>query len=49
MLERIGFTWKQHIDPFDGGPHYWADTDKITTPVQTGTNSITFQMQMILY
>ncbi len=30
MLEKIGFRWKQHIDPFDGGPHYWADTDKIT-------------------
>jgi arginine N-succinyltransferase len=30
MLEKIGFSWKEHIDPFDGGPHYWADTDKIT-------------------
>lgn len=30
MLERIGFRWREHIDPFDGGPHYWADTDKIT-------------------
>jgi arginine N-succinyltransferase len=30
MLERIGFKWKEHIDPFDGGPHYWAETDKIT-------------------
>lgn len=30
MLEKIGFTWRHHIDPFDGGPHYWADTDKIT-------------------
>ncbi len=30
MLEKIGFRWKQHIDPFDGGPHYWAETDKIT-------------------
>lgn len=29
MLEAIGFCWKQHIDPFDGGPHYWAETDKI--------------------
>jgi arginine N-succinyltransferase len=29
MLERIGFRWKEHIDPFDGGPHYWAETDKI--------------------
>ncbi|MFM8314774.1 MAG: arginine N-succinyltransferase [Deltaproteobacteria bacterium] len=30
MLEKIGFRWKGHIDPFDGGPHYWADTDKIS-------------------
>ncbi|MBY0369677.1 arginine N-succinyltransferase [bacterium] len=30
MLEKIGFRWKQHIDPFDGGPHYWAETDKIS-------------------
>lgn len=29
MLERIGFTWNEHIDPFDGGPHYWAETDKL--------------------
>lgn len=30
MLERIGFTWREHIDPFDGGPHYMAETDKVT-------------------
>lgn len=30
MLEKIGFKWREHIDPFDGGPHYWADTDKIS-------------------
>jgi len=30
LLERIGFHWREHIDPFDGGPHYWAETDKIT-------------------
>jgi arginine N-succinyltransferase len=35
MLERIGFQWKQHIDPFDGGPHYWADTDKVTVVKDT--------------
>ena len=22
MLERIGFKYVNHIDPFDGGPHY---------------------------
>jgi arginine N-succinyltransferase len=25
MLERIGFKYSNHIDPFDGGPHYEAD------------------------
>ena len=29
MLEKIGFEWKDHIDPFDGGPHYWAPTKSI--------------------
>ena len=29
MLEKIGFSWRDHIDPFDGGPHYAAETDKI--------------------
>ena len=30
MLEKIGFWWREHIDPFDGGPHYMGETDKIT-------------------
>jgi len=30
MLERIGFEYVDHIDPFDGGPHFEADTDDIT-------------------
>jgi arginine N-succinyltransferase len=25
MLERIGFRYQNHIDPFDGGPHYEAE------------------------
>src|SRR5207237_403615 len=40
MLERIGFRWKEHIDPFDGGPHYWAETDKITVIRATKKMSI---------
>ncbi len=35
MLEQIGFRWRQHIDPFDGGPHYLAETDKITLVRET--------------
>lgn len=30
MLERIGFKYVSHIDPFDGGPHYEADVKEIT-------------------
>lgn len=29
MLERIGFKYRKMIDPFDGGPHFWANADKI--------------------
>ncbi len=40
MLERIGFSWNEHIDPFDGGPHYWAETDKITVVHDTQKYSV---------
>ena len=30
MLERIGFRYSNHIDPFDGGPHYEADLGEVT-------------------
>lgn len=30
LLRRIGFTYAERIDPFDGGPHFVAPTDKIT-------------------
>jgi arginine N-succinyltransferase len=30
MLRRIGFTYADQIDPFDGGPHFLARTDEIT-------------------
>ena len=30
MLERVGFKYVNHIDPFDGGPHYEADVKDIT-------------------
>ena len=29
MLESIGFTYRNMIDPFDGGPHYWAKTASV--------------------
>jgi arginine N-succinyltransferase len=30
MLESIGFKYSERIDPFDGGPHFEANTDDIT-------------------
>lgn len=29
MLKKIGFEYKNQIDPFDGGPHLWANVDEI--------------------
>jgi arginine N-succinyltransferase len=29
MLKKIGFEYKNQIDPFDGGPHLWADVEKL--------------------
>lgn len=30
MLESIGFEYRRFVDPFDGGPHIEAETDKVT-------------------
>lgn len=30
MLRRIGFRYAERVDPFDGGPHFVAQTDEIT-------------------
>lgn len=29
MLKKIGFEYKSQVDPFDGGPHLWANVDDI--------------------
>lgn len=29
MLKKIGFTYRNQVDPFDGGPHLWASVDDI--------------------
>lgn len=30
MLRRVGFRYARRVDPFDGGPHFLAETDAIT-------------------
>jgi arginine N-succinyltransferase len=39
MLVRAGFRYAQRIDPFDGGPHFHAQTDEVT-PVKTSRRLI---------
>jgi arginine N-succinyltransferase len=29
MLKKIGFEYRNQVDPFDGGPHLWANMDDI--------------------
>ncbi len=33
MLEQIGFRYLHQIDPFDGGPHYGAERDRVKMEV----------------
>jgi arginine N-succinyltransferase len=30
MLRRVGFRYAERIDPFDGGPHFVANTDEVS-------------------
>lgn len=30
MLRRIGFRYAERVDPFDGGPHFTAQTDEVS-------------------
>lgn len=30
MLRRVGFRYANRVDPFDGGPHFIAETDEVT-------------------
>lgn len=35
MLKRIGFRYAERVDPFDGGPHFTAQTDEVSLVVRT--------------
>lgn len=36
LLKKIGFQYKNQVDPFDGGPHLWAGTDEVLPIKRTG-------------
>lgn len=44
MLKKIGFQYKDQVDPFDGGPHLWANVDEIL-PVKK-ISHLTFDAQL---
>jgi arginine N-succinyltransferase len=33
MLKKIGFQYRNQVDPFDGGPHLWSNVEELI-PVQ---------------
>jgi arginine N-succinyltransferase len=39
MLKKIGFVYKNQVDPFDGGPHLWANVDEILPVKKLATYS----------
>jgi len=39
MLSRVGFRYAERVDPFDGGPHFIADTDAVTMITQAAQYS----------
>jgi arginine N-succinyltransferase len=40
MLEKLGFAYRDHVDPFDGGPHLEAKTDDLLPVRETITASL---------
>ncbi len=43
MLKKIGFKYKNQVDPFDGGPHLWANVDELLPVKKLG--QYTYQVQ----
>ncbi len=42
MLEGIGFKYVDRVDPFDGGPHFEADTSAVQPVKETHAHDVTF-------
>jgi arginine N-succinyltransferase len=40
MLRRIGFTYADRVDPFDGGPHFTANADEVSLVRNARTGTI---------
>jgi arginine/ornithine succinyltransferase subunit-like protein len=40
MLKKIGFEYKNQVDPFDGGPHLWANVDDILPVRKLGSHAL---------
>jgi arginine N-succinyltransferase len=40
LLKRIGFRYANRVDPFDGGPHFIAQTDEITLVERTAASPV---------
>jgi len=38
MLRRVGFKYASRVDPFDGGPHFAAQTDEVTLVKEARTS-----------
>ena len=36
MLKKIGFEYNNQVDPFDAGPHFWANVDDIVPVKKLG-------------
>ena len=37
LLKKLGFQYKNQVDPFDGGPHLWASVDDLVPVKKMGT------------
>ncbi len=46
MLKKIGFTYKNQVDPFDGGPHLWANVDDMPPVKNMQTATLDFHLEV---